>query len=284
MEEKTDQIRIRGLELFAGHGVSPAENELGQKFRINASLYLDIREAAAEDEISKTVHYGKVCRFMTAFMQQHTFRLIETAAQRLAEEILLKWPRIARIDLEIEKPWAPIGLPLENVSVAVSRGWEEVYLSAGSNLGDRKAYLEQAFAALAETRGIRVLKTSDIIETAPYGPVEQDSFLNAAVRLETILPPHELLEKLQEIENAAGRERSIHWGPRTLDLDILFYGDRLIDMPDLIVPHPDLENRLFVLAPMLQIAPYFRDPASGKTVKQLYDELMSAGEEACAPD
>lgn len=271
-----DEIRIRGLEVFARHGVNAAETALGQKFRVNAVVHTDIHPAAAGDDILQTVDYGKLCRFITDFMRQNTYKLIETAAERLAEAVLTDFDRtgaIRRIDLEIEKPWAPIGLPLERVSVKISRAWETVYLSVGSNLGDKRAYLDRAAAALEARADIRGMACSQWIETAPYGPVAQDPFLNGVIRLETFLSPHALLDVLHEIENAAGRERKVHWGPRTLDLDILFYGDLVMADETLILPHPDLENRAFVLEPLKQISPYVRHPVSKKTAQQLLTQL-----------
>lgn len=268
-----DQIRIRGLEVFARHGVDPAEQKLGQKFRINAVIDTDIRRAAAEDDIDQTVNYAQVCGFLAQYMQSHTFRLIETAAERLAEAVLLAFDAIDAIDLEIEKPWAPVGLPLEGVSVRIRRGWETAYLSVGSNLGDRKGYLDGAAAGLRKIPGIRVEEVSGWIETEPYGPVEQDRFLNGIIRIRTILDPHTLLHELQHLEQEAGRERTVHWGPRTLDLDLLFYGEQIIRDEELTVPHPDLENRRFVLEPLAQMDPYFRHPVSGKTILTLYKEL-----------
>ena len=103
--------------------------------------------------------------------------------------------------------------------------------------------------------------------------MEQDTFLNSALELRTLLYPEELLKLLNQIEAEAGRERIIHWGPRTLDLDILFYDDRVIDTPCLTVPHIDMQNRDFVLAPMAQLAPWYRHPVLNRTVQQLLDAL-----------
>ncbi|MDE7403791.1 MAG: 2-amino-4-hydroxy-6-hydroxymethyldihydropteridine diphosphokinase, partial [Lachnospiraceae bacterium] len=112
-----------------------------------------------------------------------------------------------------------------------------------------------------------------IIATAPYGGVEQDDFLNAAIELKTLLTPYELLSFLHELEAKAGRERKVHWGPRTLDLDILFYQDFLSNDPVLTVPHPDMENRQFVLEPLNELCPWYFNPVTGKNVRQMYLEL-----------
>jgi len=117
------------------------------------------------------------------------------------------------------------------------------YIALGANLGDRNQYLAFARDALSALTGSRVLAESSVEETAPVGGVPQGAFLNQMVALETELSPHELLAQLQRIENEAGRERTIHWGPRTLDLDIVRYDDIYVDEPDLVIPHPQLANR-----------------------------------------
>ncbi len=271
--ERSDQIKIQNLEVFGKHGVFPEENRLGQKFLINAVLYLPLREAGLGDELEKTADYGEIAHFMTSFMVERTFRLIEAAAEQMAEAVLLQFPMIRKITLEIQKPWAPIGLPLESVSAEITRGWHQAYLSVGSNLGDRERYIEMGIEALRRTRGCVVEQASGLLETKPYGLEEQPDFLNGAVALRTLLSPRELLEQIHRIEREAGRERLVHWGPRTLDLDLIFYDDLILDQEDLQIPHPDMQNRRFVLEPLAQIAPWLRHPLLQKTVRQMLGEL-----------
>ena len=133
------------------------------------------------------------------------------------------------------------------------------YLALGSNLGDRRAYLQQAVDALATIPGVRVVAVSPVYETAPVGGPPQDAYLNAVVSIDTELDPHALLALAQGIERAAHRERKEHWGPRTLDIDVLLYGDLQIDTPDLVVPHPRMWERGFVLAPLRDLAPALVD-------------------------
>ena len=268
-----DQIKIKDLELYCRHGVFPEENVLGQKFLFSAILSVDTRAPGKADDLEKSVNYGELCHFIQEFMEEHTYKLLEAVLENLAEAILQKWEKIEEITLEVKKPWAPIGLPLETVSVEITRGWHTTYIALGSNMGEKETYLRNAVKELDESAGCRVEKVSDFIATAPYGVTEQDEFLNGALKLRTLLTPEELLELLHEIEAKAERVRTLRWGPRTLDLDILFYDNLVLDTEELHIPHIDMQNRDFVLKPMAQIAPYMRHPVLNKTIKQLEGEL-----------
>lgn len=266
-----DQIVIENLKVFAYHGVYPEENEKGQNFYVNAILETDTRKAGILDDLDLSTNYGEVCMFLNNYLKEQTYKLIEAVAENAAGALLLRFPLVRRVTLEIRKPEAPIELPFESVSVKIFRGWHKVYLSCGSNVGDKKAHLDGAVKALQADVKCRVLRVSDWIVTAPYGGVEQDDFLNGAIELETLYTPEMLLEKLHEIENLHGREREIHWGPRTLDLDILLYEDCIMYTDDLIIPHADMQNRYFVLKPLAQIAPYERHPLLDQSIGRMYE-------------
>lgn len=268
-----DEIHIEELEVFANHGVFPEETRLGQKFLISLILYTDSRNAGKTDCLEKSVDYGEVSKFVTKYTKSHPCRLIEAAAEYLAEELLLRYELLKGVTLEFKKPWAPVGLPLKTVSVKISRFWHTAYLGLGSNLGDKKGYLDNAVRSLDEAKGCHVEKVSSYQVTKPYGGVEQDDFLNACLILKTLLTPEELLEKLHEIEQSAHRERIVHWGPRTLDLDILMYDDVVMETDELVIPHVEMHLRSFVLNPLREIAPNKRHPVIGKTVSQLADSL-----------
>lgn len=268
-----DEIKIRNLEIFANHGVFPEENKLGQKFVISCTLYLDTRKAGKGDSLEDSVHYGLVAQLIKKEMENHTFALLECVAEHLADIILDFDEKIREVEIEVKKPWAPVGLPLEDVSVKICRKWHEVYVALGSNMGERNQYIKKAIAALQLQEDSRVLKVSSVIETEPYGVTEQDKFLNGVLKMETKLTPWELLDSLHRIEADANRERKIHWGPRTLDLDILLYDDMVLQEDDLCIPHVDMQNRVFVLAPMAEIAPYKRHPVFGLTMKEMLSQL-----------
>ena len=147
------------------------------------------------------------------------------------------------------------------------------YIALGSNLGDREGTLRSAIAALRQLGSVDAI--SSFYETAPVGLVEQPDFLNAVIALRTALPPQELMAALLRIEQQHGRDRSVSVpkGPRTLDLDLLSYGDVVMETPALTLPHPSMAERRFVLAPLTEIAPQWRHPISGKSAATLLLEL-----------
>lgn len=268
-----DKISIKKLEFFAKHGVFPEENALGQKFVLSAVLHTDVREAGKTDNLSKSIHYGDVSHMMKEYLENHTFKLLERAVETLARKMLLEIPGLYEVELEMEKPWAPIGLHLESVSVSVRRRWHRAYIALGSNMGDKEQYLRTAVEAIGQNEDCRVEKVSSFLRTAPYGGVEQEDFLNGCMEIRTLLTPRELLELMHEIEAEAKRERTVHWGPRTLDLDIIMYDDEIVDESDLQIPHKEMAKRDFVLFPLREIAPFLRHPANGKTIEELAEEL-----------
>ena len=270
-----DKIYIKNLEIFAKHGVYQEERALGQKFVISAELFLDLRNAGKSDDLEESLDYGKVCHIIKNYVEKNTFQLIEAVAERLAEKLLVENPVLKKVKLEVKKPWAPVVMHLETVSVEIERGRHTAYIALGSNMGDREGYLRFAVRELENAYGHRIARISDFINTAPYGYVEQNDFLNGCLMLETLLRPHELLELLQEIENKAGRVRGEHWGPRTLDLDIIFYDDIVISGDTLRIPHAEMHKREFVLAPLDEIAPNKLHPVFGKTVSELLRELRT---------
>ena len=129
------------------------------------------------------------------------------------------------------------------------------YLGLGSNLGDRLAHLQAAVDGLAATPDVHVVAVSRVYETAPVGGPQQDDYLNAVVAVDTVLDPHELLAVAQRLEAGEQRVRAERWGPRTLDVDVLLVGDDHVDEPDLVVPHPRMSERAFVLVPLADVAP-----------------------------
>ena len=150
-----------------------------------------------------------------------------------------------------------------------------IYLGLGSNIGDRQANLEAALAGLPAI-GVRVTRASPVYETEPVDFTDQRWFLNLVVEAETELFPLQLLARLQRIERDLGRVRAVARGPRTLDIDILLYGQAVIQRPDLEIPHPRMAERRFVLAPLADLAPDLRHPVTRKTVRELLEAAPPA--------
>lgn len=263
------QIEIKNLEIFARHGVLSEETALGQKFIISVVLNLDITAAGKSDELSKSVNYAEVCSLIAEFNKNHTFKLIESAAHGIAVEILKSFPTVNKVSVEVKKPNPPIHMHFDYVAVKTEIKRHTAYISFGSNMGDREQYIKNAVEALENDEMCIVKKVSSLIETEPYGDVEQDNFLNGCMEIQTLYSPHELLDKFHEIENANGRVREVRWGPRTLDLDIVLYDDIIMSDKTLTIPHTDMQNRAFVLNPLKEIAPYVVHPVSGKNISEL---------------
>ena len=283
-ETMYDEIRIDNLEIFAHHGVFPEEKEKGQLFYVNAVLYGSLREAGRRDDLKLSTDYGDVCLFLREELTKNTCDLIEAAAEQAAEALLLRYPLVKALSFELRKPKAPIPMPFDSVSVKIYRGWHRAYVAFGSNLGDSRAYIDGAIKEIKEDRLVKNVKVSSVIGTKPYGGVEQPDFLNGAIQMDTLYTPHGLLERLHELEQAAGRERTLRWGPRTLDLDILFYDKLVHEDETLIIPHVDMQNRDFVLRPMAELAPFFRHPVYGRTMAEMFSQYEKQTSDVKNPD
>ncbi len=150
-----------------------------------------------------------------------------------------------------------------------------VFLLLGSNLGDRKAFLDKAIASIRHDIA-PVVKVSSVYETQSWGKTDLPDYLNQVIEIQTELPARIILERILNIENILGRRREEKWGSRTIDIDILFYGTEIINEPDLKIPHPELHNRRFTLAPLAEIAPLFVHPVLKKNILQIKSELIDS--------
>lgn len=268
-----DKIIIKDFEVFGNHGVFEEEKRLGQKFVLSIELFLDTRLAGVTGDLSKSVHYGDLTHKVEEEFKKQSYDLIETAAEKICEFILLEYPLVDRVRVSLKKPWAPILRSLDTVSIEIDRGWNEAYISYGSNMGDKKYYIKEALKEMNKAYHTKIIKESNLIETEPWGYTNQDKFLNGVCKIKTLLSPRELIDFLLDIEKNLKRERKIKWGPRTIDLDVIFFNDLISEDEKIVLPHPRMHERNFVLEPLNEISPYKIHPLYKKRVFELLEDL-----------
>lgn len=268
-----DKIYINNLEFIGFHGVFPEEKKLGQKFLVSLELTVDTREASKTGDLTKSVHYGLVAQDVEKLFLEKSIDLIETCAENIAEMVLKKYELVKEVKVVVKKPWAPLQMHFENVAIEITRKWHRVYLSLGSNIGDKRKNLLEAIRKIGELENTEVIKSSTILETEPFGYLEQDNFLNACLEVKTLMTAQEFLKVILQIELDMGRVREIKWGPRIIDIDMLFYDKEVIEEDNLAVPHPWICEREFVLDPLSEIAPNYIHPLEKKTITMLARKL-----------
>lgn len=268
-----DKIYINNLEFIGFHGVFPEEKKLGQKFLVSLELTVDTREAGKTGDLAKSVHYGLVAQDVEKLFLEKSIDLIETCAENIAEMVLKKYELVKEVKVIVKKPWAPLQMHFENVAVEITRKWHRVYLSLGSNIGNKRKNLLEAIRKIGELENTEVVKSSTILETEPFGYLEQDNFLNTCLEVKTLMTAQEFLKEILQIELDMGRVREIKWGPRIIDIDILFYDKEIIEEDNLAVPHPWICEREFVLDPLSEIAPNYIHPLEKKTITMLARKL-----------
>lgn len=267
-----DKIKISNLIIFAKHGVFQEEKNLGQKFLLDIELRLDCQKAGLTGDLNKSVHYGFLANQVTEVFTKTICDLIESAGEEVASFILKTYPQVKSLSLRVKKPWAPVGLPLDTVYVELERERKRAFIGIGSNMGDSLEIIKRA-EELIESPYVKIIKSSSLITTKAWGLENQADFKNKVIEIESFLNPEELLDHLQKIEIELGRERKIHWGPRTIDLDILFIEDMKIYTDRLIVPHPYVHERAFVLESLNEIAPFYTHPILNKQIRELYTKV-----------
>lgn len=268
-----DKIFIKDLEIYGYHGVYEEEKRIGQKFLISAELFLDLSPAGKSDDLSKTVNYGHLSHELEREFNKNKYDLIEKAAEELSKFILLNYMEVERVKITIKKPWAPIGKPIDYAAVEIDRKWNRAFIGVGSNLGDKKENIKHAAEKINSSGLTKLVNQSPLYETKPVGYLEQDNFINAVFEVKTMLNPKELIVLLLEIEKELKRERLIKWGPRTMDLDILLYNDIVTSSEEIVIPHLRMHERLFVIKPLCDIAPYVIHPVLNKRIYEIKEEL-----------
>ncbi|MFK7917473.1 MAG: 2-amino-4-hydroxy-6-hydroxymethyldihydropteridine diphosphokinase [Ilumatobacter sp.] len=255
-----DRIDISGIRAVTIVGALPHEREIPQPLGIDLSLEVDLRDAGRSDELGDTVHYGLVADRVVAAVEESKDILLERLVARIADEVLM-FDRVDAVEVELTKLRPPLAVDAATTSVRLRRTRADAsatahtvhraFVALGSNLGDREGYLRLGVLGLGH-----VTKMSSVYETDPIGgPDDQGAYLNMVVEVETSLDPFALLRRCQRIEAEAMRQRVVHWGPRTLDVDIIQFDDVSIVSEDLIVPHERFAERRFVLEPLAEIAP-----------------------------
>jgi dihydroneopterin aldolase/2-amino-4-hydroxy-6-hydroxymethyldihydropteridine diphosphokinase len=255
----TDQIVLKGISARGFHGVLDFEKRDGQTFVVDVTMHVDLAPAGASDDLADTVNYAEVAGDVVALIEGEPLDLIEALASRIADRVLAR-PLVEAVEVVVHKPEAPVGHPFTDVQVVVARERQTpVVIALGSNIGDSVETLHDATVALYGL--IDIVEVSPLVETDPVGGPDQPAYLNAVVTGTTHLAPASLLAGLHDIERAHGRTREVRWGPRTLDLDLIQYGDPVfdtdvvMDAPTLTLPHPRAHERAFVLVPWLRAEP-----------------------------
>jgi len=257
----TDRIVLQGISAHGFHGVLDAEKTAGQSFLVDVTLEVDLRQAGRSDLLAHTVNYAEVAADVVALITGPSLDLIEKLADQIAT-VTLRRPLVQSVEVTVHKPQAPVGVPFGDVHVVVERSRDvPVVIALGANLGSVQPTLEAAVRQLAAVDGLRITSVSDLFETDPVGGPDQPAYLNAVVLARTRLAAFSLLTELHRIEADHGRVRETRWGARTLDCDLIQYGDPGSDSdlvsqdPELILPHPRAAERAFVLAPWCAVDP-----------------------------
>ncbi|MEM9036119.1 MAG: 2-amino-4-hydroxy-6-hydroxymethyldihydropteridine diphosphokinase [Actinomycetota bacterium] len=259
MAPQPDRIELRAIRAVGTIGVLPEEQARPQPFEIDLVLEVDARSAGRTDDLEQSVDYGVAIALAVKVIEQEETLLLERVATRITEEIL-GLARVDAVEVVVRKLRPPVPEDIASTGVRIRRTRADLaraprrptvaYVAIGSNLGDRRAHLRYAVRALPD-----VVAVSGVFETEPVGGPEQGPYLNMVAKLETEQDPFELLETCLAIEAGAGRERIVRWGARTLDLDVLLWGDASIESEHLTVPHPRMWERRFVLTPLADLAP-----------------------------
>jgi dihydroneopterin aldolase/2-amino-4-hydroxy-6-hydroxymethyldihydropteridine diphosphokinase len=235
--------------------VLDVEKTDGQDFVVDVMLEVDLRRPGRSDRLAHTVNYAEVAAETVSLITGPSLDLIETLADQVAAAAV-RHPLVQAVEVTVHKPQAPVGVPFGDVKVVVERRRDEpVVIALGANLGAVQVTLEAAVRELADLDGLRITAVSELFESDPVGGPEQPVYLNAVALARTRLAPFALLTELHGIEAEHGRVRETRWGARSLDLDLIQYGDPRSDSDlvsedlDLMLPHPRAHERAFVLAP-----------------------------------
>jgi dihydroneopterin aldolase/2-amino-4-hydroxy-6-hydroxymethyldihydropteridine diphosphokinase len=290
------EIIIKNLNLFGYHGVKEIEKKNGQNFCYNIEILLNkdnfLSENKNEDNLENTLNYSEVIKIVKDINNNRRFNLLETLTQTITDKIFEISPLVEKVSVRIEKTSPPIKENLESVAVKYKRNKKsiessnkgnnksgsksngiDIYVSLGSNIGNREDNLRKAVDLIKSNPDIRIIKVSSIYETEPMYLKEQNSFYNIVLQAQVNakVGPFDLMGFLKGIEYGMGRKKSEKkYGPRIIDLDLLYYGEMSIESDFLTVPHPGIVERKFVLIPLSEISPEF--VIEGTNIKKFIEE------------
>lgn len=250
-----DKIFVSNLCILGRHGVLEEEKVLGQRFFLDIEVTTDARRASEEDDPKKAICYAALCEIAQTVSDAGPYLLIETLAERVIEAILDRFVTVTAAKVRVRKPGAPISASFDTVGVELERPrMQQVGFSFGSNVGEKSSQIRAALGFLEAVPGIEITCVSRLYKTAPWGKEDQDRFVNACAVGQTSLTPHEVLRACKAIEVQLGRTPGDRWGPRLIDVDLLYLGEEEISTIALTIPHPELLKRAFVLVPLAEIA------------------------------
>ena len=285
-----DRIRLTGVRGRGFHGVFEHQRREGQEFVVDVELAVDLAPAGGSDDLADTVNYGEIGAAALARIEGEPHDLIERLADLVAQDALLH-PGVDEVTVTVHKPQAPVGVPFGDVTVSVTRRREPVpvVIAVGANLprgasGPRES-AASALESLAHHPALHVVAASGLHDSDPVGGPEQPTYVNAVVLARASLSPTSLLRELHALEAAFDRVREVRWGARTLDLDLVQYGDPAAgtdvtsDAERLTLPHPRAHERAFVLVPWLEVDPdaVLRHDGAAVPVSELVDRVDTAG-------
>ncbi len=284
------RIIIKNLNLFGYHGVKESEKTGGQNFCFNVEIFLDKDSFLDSDNLGDTVNYSEAIKILKDINSSNRFNLLETLSQTIAIRIMEMSPLVERVSVKIEKTSPPIKENLGSVGIEYaldrksvesmeggklenSEGTKlDVYMSLGSNIGNRENNLRKAVGMIDANKNIDVLKVSSIYETEPMYLKDQNYFYNIVLKAKVSekTSPFGMLGYLKKIESGFSGKKDKRYGPRAIDIDLLYYGGMSIDSDFLTIPHPGIEERKFVLIPLNEINPEFK--IKGSDIKSFIEK------------
>lgn len=275
------KILIKNLNLFGYHGVKEIEKKSGQNFLFNIEISLDEKIVLKSDDLKDTLNYSEVIKVLKKVNNSKQFNLLETLSMTIADRIMEMSPLVSKISVRIEKTSPPIKENLKSVGVKYvlnradykikksKTAGIDVYLSLGSNMGGREDNLRKAVDIIKSNPDFDLIRVSSIYETEPMYFKDQDYFYNIVLycRVDERLGPFEIVGFLKDIEWGLGRRKAKQiYGPRIIDVDLLYYGEVILQSDFLTIPHPKITERKFVLLPLSEIAPDFK--IKGENIKE----------------